>query len=291
MTTAQDAGAIGRSPQGRPGEQAETKVSFVLAYLRFWAALVWTLIMTFLAFSGTLAAYAMPRAQGRRWLMRCQRFWGAGILWATRCPVEVEFLEPPPQGGFLYFSNHQGVLDILALFVALDRTPFVFAAKRELYRWPFIGWHLRLAGFVEVDRVNRERVIASYQKAARQVQDEGIVVTLYPEGTRSVDGSVLPFKKGAFVLALETQAPIVPVAVDGAQFALRKHTLRLHGHPIRVRVGKAIPTRGLGPADRDDLLRRTRLAVLDLHRSLGAIPSPEEPMIAPAGKPSGEREE
>ena len=270
---------------------AESRLDFALAYLRFWAALVWGIAMTITAFSLTLFGYLMPRVRARRWFGWCQSFWGATILWAARCPVEVHFEEPPPTGGFLYFSNHQSILDILALFVALNRTPFVFATKRELSRWPFIGWHIKLAGFIEVDRQNRERAIASYRKAARQVQDEGTVVTLYPEGTRSVDGSVLPFKKGAFVLALATQAPVVPVAVDGAQFALRKHTLRLQGHPIRVRVGKAIPTRGLGPADRDELLRRTRRAVLDLHRQLGAVPSPEEPMIAPPGKPSGERDE
>jgi len=198
-------------------------------------------------------------------------------------------LDAPPRGGFLYFSNHHSILDILALFVALKDTPFVFAAKKELFRVPFIGWHLRLAGYVEVDRDNRDRAVASFCKAAKQIRERGTVVTVYPEGTRSVDGTILPFKKGPFMLALDAQAPIVPVAVDGAQLALRKHTLRLYGHPIRVVVGKPIETAGLLPADRDQLLRRTRLAVLDLHRMAGAGPSPLEPMIAPAGKRSGER--
>lgn len=304
MTQAQPAPPAPRSARGEAGDEpAESSVEFALGYLRFWGALFWAVLMTITAFSLTLFGYLMPKPRARRWFGFCQRFWGVTILWAARCPVEVEFEEEPPGlagsgpaasgpgTGFLYFSNHQGILDILALFVALHRTPFVFAAKRELYRWPFIGWHLKLAGFIEVDRQNRERAILSYQKAALQVQQEGTVVTLYPEGTRSVDGSVLPFKKGAFVLALATQVPIVPVAVDGAQLALRKHTHRLQGHPIRVRVGRAIPTRGLGPGDRDELLRKTRRAVLELHRKLGAIPSPEEPMIAPPGKPSGEREE
>jgi 1-acyl-sn-glycerol-3-phosphate acyltransferase len=259
-----------------------------LAYARFWLAMAFTVVATVFWFSMTLFGLLVPGDAGRRWQLLCARSWAASILWAARCPVEVErpFGEVP-QGGFLYFANHASMLDILALFVALKDTPFVFAAKRELFRVPFIGWHLRLAGYVEVDRDNRERAISAYAKAARQIRERGTIVTVYPEGTRSVDGTVLPFKKGPFMLALEAQVPIVPVASAGAAQALKKHTLRLHGHPIRVVVGAPIPTQGV---ERDDLLRRTRLAILDLHRMAGGGQSPLEPMIAPPGKRSGVRE-
>ncbi|GAC1609077.1 MAG: hypothetical protein NVS4B10_24520 [Myxococcales bacterium] len=270
-----------------PPRPQDDAVSAAAACLRFWFALAFT------AFASTAAVAAfflgrLLRARGDRWAYDCARAWARAVLWVARCPVEVEFSAPPPQGGFVYCANHQGILDILALFVALERTPFVFAAKRGLFSVPVIGWYLRLADYVEVDRSDRARAIASYARAARQVR-EGRVLTVYPEGTRSIDGSVLPFKKGVFVLALESQQPIVPVAVEGAQFALRKHTLRLYGHPIRVRVGAPIPTRGLAPAERDTLLRRTRLAVLDLHRQIGGPPSPQDPMVAPPGRPRGDR--
>src|ERR1041384_7263847 len=257
----------------------------LLAYTRFWVAMAWTVVSTVVCFTLTLFGYFMPAATARRWHGFCGRIWGAGILRVARCPVVVTgLLKNPPQGGFLYFSNHHSMLDILALFVALKDTPFVFAAKKELFRVPFIGWHLRLGGFVEVDRGNRDRAISAYAKAAKQIRERGTVVTLYPEGTRAMDGSILPFKKGAFVLALEAQVPIVPVAVDGAQHALRKHSLRLYGHPIRVVIGAPIETRGLTMADRDDLLRRTRLGILDLHHIAGGAPSPPEPMIAAPGR-------
>jgi len=261
-----------------------------LAYLRFWLAMAWTVFATVLFFTLTLFGVLVPGDAGRRWQLWCARTWAASILAAARCPVVVtRLLEATPRGGFVYFSNHHSMLDILALFVALKDTPFVFAAKKELFRVPFIGWHLRLAGYVEVDRDHRERAISAYAKAARQIRERGTIVTVYPEGTRSVDGTILPFKKGPFMLALEAQVPIVPVAVDGAQHALRKHTFRLYGHPIRVMVGKAIDTRGLTVSERDDLLRRTRLAMIELHRLAGGAPSPLEPMIAPSGKRSGER--
>jgi 1-acyl-sn-glycerol-3-phosphate acyltransferase len=257
-----------------------------LAYARFWLAMAFTALWTVAMFTMTLFGLLVPGDAGRCWQLYWPRVWGAGILWAACCPVMVTRLGEAPEGGFLYFSNHQSILDILALFVALKERPFVFAAKSELFKVPFIGWHLKLAGYVEVDRDNRERAIASYAKAARQIRERGAVVAVYPEGTRSLDGTILPFKKGAFTFAIESQVPIVPVAVDGGHLALRKHTLRLYGHPIRVVVGAPIETRGAG---RDDLLRRTRLAVIDQHRIAGAAPSPLEPMVAPPGRRSGER--
>lgn len=266
--------------------QAAERADAPLAYLRFWMAMAFTVVWTVVMFTLTLFGLLVPGESGRRWQLFCARTWAGGILRASRCPVVVTRVSHEvPSGGFLYFSNHASILDILALFVALKDTPFVFAAKRELFKVPCIGWHLRLAGYVEVDRANRERAISMYARAARQIRERGTIVTVYPEGTRSPDGSVLPFKKGPFMLALEAQVPIVPVAVDGAQHALRKHTLRLHGHPIHVVVGRPIETAGLTAADRDALLRRTRLAILDLHRQAGAPSSPVEPMIAPSGKP------
>lgn len=272
-----------------PSESFE-RLDALLAYARFWLAMAFTAVWTVVCFTGTLFGLLVPGDAGRRWQLYCARTWAAGILRAARCPVQVTRLSRAvPAGGFLYFSNHASMLDILALFVALEDTPFVFAAKRELFRVPFIGWHLRLAGYVEVDRDNRDRAISSFARAARQIRERGAIVTVYPEGTRSTDGTILPFKKGPFMLALEAQVPIVPVAVDGAQHALRKHTLRLHGHPIRVVVGEPIETRGLTAHDRDALLLRTRLAMLDLHQRAGAAPSRVEPMIAPPGKRAAER--
>ena len=264
--------------------------SLLLAWARFWIAMAWTCFAS--AAAATLGALGalMPRELARRWQSLCAVWWASSILWLARCPVETTFLPGErPTRGFIYASNHSSILDILALFVALKDTPFVFAAKRELFKIPFVGWHLRIAGFVEVDRQHLDRAVQSYAKAAEQVRS-GTVVTLYPEGTRSVDGTVLPFKKGPFMLAIEAQAPVVPVATDGAQHALRKYALRLYGHPIRVVVGAAIDTRGLGADDRDALLRRVRLAILEQHRLAGGPPSPLEPMIAPPGKQSGERQ-
>ena len=259
-------------------EQDEDGLSQALAYLRWALVVPWFLFWTVL--SGTASVLTCWTPWRKPIAQFIEHTWGTMVLWAARCPVVLE-REPGavlPAGGFVYAVNHQGVLDILALFVALRERPFVFAAKRILFYVPFVGFHLRAAGYVEVDRNNHQRAVARMHAAAARVRD-GAVVVVYPEGTRSADGSVLPFKKGAFHLALEAQVPIVPVAVEGAQKAMRKNTVRLYGHPIRVRIGAPIPTAGLEVKDRDELLRRTRTAILKLHRELGGPPSLEEPMI------------
>ncbi len=264
----------------------ESLLSQTLAYGRWALVVPWFCLCTVLAaVFGILGVLTPWRKQITAF---CERNWGAATLWAARCPVRLE-MEPGaklPEGGFVYASNHQGVLDILALFVALQERPFVFAAKRVLFNVPFVGWYLRAAGYIEVDRGNHARAVAAMQAAAVRVRN-GLVVTVYPEGTRSEDGSVLPFKKGAFHLALEAQVPVVPVAVEGAQKAMRKNTVRLYGHSIRVRVGAPIPTAGLTLGDRDVLLRRVRKAILAQHRAIGGPQSPEEPMIAQPGQPRG----
>ena len=115
-------------------EAFSERADALLAYTRFWMAMAFTVVWTVVMFSLTLFGLLVPGDAGRRWQLYCARTWAAGILWAARCPVQVERVsQEVPRGGFLYFSNHASMLDILALFVALKDTPFVFAAKRELY--------------------------------------------------------------------------------------------------------------------------------------------------------------
>src|SRR5947209_8013593 len=190
-------------------QEDDDALSQAMAYLRWALVVPWFLFWTiFCATSSVLTCWTPWRAPIAAWL---EHTWGRTVLWAARCPVMLEHESGAvlPEGGFVFAANHQGVLDILALFVALRERPFVFAAKRVLFSVPFISWHLRAAGYVEVDRDNPARAIASMKAAAARVR-QGLVVTVYPEGTRSADGSVLPFKKGAFHLALEAQVPIVP---------------------------------------------------------------------------------
>lgn len=153
-----------------------------------------------------------------------------------------------PAETYIYLSNHQSHLDIPVLYASLPSPTIRMVAKTELFRIPVWGRGLRAAEFIEVDRADRTRAVASMQRAAELVRD-GVSIYLAPEGTRSRDGRIGPLKKGGFHLATSTGTPIVPVAIRGtidilprgARAAVPGRTVHVHlGDPIPV-AGRAIP--------------------------------------------------
>ena len=119
-----------------------------------------------------------------------------------------------PAQTYIFMSNHVSNLDPPLLVPLLPRRTSVLV-KKELFRTPFLGPAMRLASLVEVDRSNRDAAIASVRTAATVLREKGLDMTVFPEGTRSRDGRLLPFKKGPFYLALETGVPIVPITILG----------------------------------------------------------------------------
>ncbi len=144
----------------------------------------------------------------------------------------------------VYMSNHQSHLDIPVLYCALPPVTLRMVAKKELFRVPLFGTAMRAAGVVEVDRGDRERAIASLHSAAAAIAD-GVSMWIAPEGTRSRTGGIGPLKKGGFHLAMETGAPIVPVAISGTRRALPAGGRSITtGVPVRVVIGAPIDTSG-----------------------------------------------
>ena len=160
-----------------------------------------------------------------------------------------------PGATYVFMSNHQSQLDILAVMAALPEFQLRWVAKRELTRIPVFGWALQKCGHIIVDRGNHDEAIARLQAASARTR-EGISVIIFPEGTRTRSPDVLlPFKKGGFMLALDAGVPIVPVAVRGSFRLLPPHTRDVHGGDIDVIVGAQIPTVG---TTREELERRVR---------------------------------
>jgi 1-acyl-sn-glycerol-3-phosphate acyltransferase len=207
--------------------------------------------------------------------------WAKGILWLVGVKVESYREEDLPDGPLVFVCNHQSIIDILALFAAFPRR-FVFVAKKSVFKYPFIGWHIWAAGYISVDRSNRESAIKSLEEAGQRIRN-GVSVALFAEGTRSHDGSILPFKKGPFMLALKAGVPIVPVAIEGALQVTPKRQLYVCPNTVRVLMGPAVPTTGLTEADRDQLMREVRSTVIRLHRRLGGLGGDESNAIAAAG--------
>jgi len=146
----------------------------------------------------------------------------------------------------VFLGNHASLFDPPLLISTLPCRA-VFVAKRELAWVPFLGWVIWLAGFIFIDRGNRARAAASLHAAAQRIHD-GQSIIAFPEGTRSVDGSLLPFKKGVFNLAAEAEVALVPFAIQGGARVLPKGDWRVAGEDYVIRLGAPIPvTPGTDP--------------------------------------------
>jgi 1-acyl-sn-glycerol-3-phosphate acyltransferase len=164
-----------------------------------------------------------------------------------------------PGRAVVFCANHQSNVDPPVLFQVLDRRLHILY-KAELSKLPLLGRVFRLGGFVAVDRHNREAALASVAAGAASIR-AGNSFLIFPEGTRSRTHQLLPFKKGGFIMALQAQAPIVPVAIAGGRAAMRKGSRLVWPAKVTVTVGPPIETAGLTVDDRDRLISRVRDAI------------------------------
>jgi 1-acyl-sn-glycerol-3-phosphate acyltransferase len=155
-------------------------------------------------------------------------------------------------------ANHQSFLDFPVL-ASVHPADAVVIAKKELRRVPFFGWIYTATGNIWLDRENREQALESLRSVAQEIRARRLAVWIMPEGTRGrVPGVLLPFKKGAFQMAISTGAPLVPVVVSPLRPWSDLRGRRLAANRVEVRVLDAIATTGLGPDDLLPLLDRTR---------------------------------
>jgi 1-acyl-sn-glycerol-3-phosphate acyltransferase len=188
--------------------------------------------------------------------------------------VRVEGLESIPPCACIFAANHISNVDPLAFIPAIPRRVSILV-KKELFRIPILSAAMRLAQFVPVDRRDPEAAAASVDLAVALL-GHGFSFAVYPEGTRSPDGRLRPFKKGAFVMAIQTGAPIVPVAISGAQHLMRKGDWTLHPGEVLVRFLPPIDPAPFTMDQRSDLLARVESAVV------AALPPDQQPAHAPA---------
>jgi 1-acyl-sn-glycerol-3-phosphate acyltransferase len=201
------------------------------------------------------------------WLAR--RVWAPGQVAIGLSRVEVAGRERiSPGRAYLVVANHQSWLDIPTLFVAFPG-PLHFLAKKELARVPFLGWYIEAMGMVFVDRADRRRAVESVDRAG-ELLASGASLASFPEGTRSLPGTLAPFRAGGFGAAIAAGAELLPVAIDGAGKVLPRDGFAVRPGVVRVTIGEPISTAGMTHDERGELARRAEGAIATL---LG-VPAP-----------------
>lgn len=196
-----------------------------------------------------------------RWQHGCARLWSKLILATSRIRLKVEGLENIPRDTPVIFcANHPSAMDIPILFACLP-LQFRFVAKRSLFNLPFLGWHLWRSGHIPVERGHPHKAVKSLDQAADRIRS-GCPVVLFAEGHRNRDGSLGPFKRGSFYLAIKSGAPVAPVTMNGSRAVLKPDSLHVRPGTVEIVIHPLIHTSGLTLDDADSLTRQVREQVL-----------------------------
>lgn len=236
-------------------------MELVLAALR--TALTYLAIISFTLLAGPVGLLiAIPfRVKGLLYDLGHVGVWITLRTSGIRVTVEGrEHLRPAT--AVVFCANHQSNVDPPVLFSTLHRRLHVLY-KAELNRLPILGTVFQVGGYIPVPREQKEAALRAIDQAAASIR-QGNSFLVFPEGTRSRTDEMLPFKKGGFVMAIQAQAPIVPVAISGGRDAMRKGSALIYPAHVRVRIGAPVPTAGMTLDDREALIAtvRERIAAL-----------------------------
>jgi 1-acyl-sn-glycerol-3-phosphate acyltransferase len=188
------------------------------------------------------------------------RLWAIVHLKACGIGVSLEGTENISEPPYVFMCNHQSELDIFALLSSLDLS-MKWIAKKELFSVPFLGRVLKMGKNISLDRENPRKALRAMNEAANRVK-EGMNVVIFPEGTWSTDGTLLPFKKGGFNLALRTGAPVIPVGILGTRHLQPEDSFipREKGL-VRVKIGQPILAQKDGRAAKEELMCHVRSCI------------------------------
>lgn len=170
---------------------------------------------------------------------RVLRRWSRNLLWLFGIKTGLRGAENlDPSTHYVFLANHSSYLDIIALGATIpDDIRFIF--KKELAKIPIFGWGLAMGPYILIDRTDARNAMASIENAASQIR-EGASVVIFPEGTRTPDGKLGPFKRGGLMLATKSGVPMVPVAIIGTYQLLSRHDSRVRPGKVEVIIGTPI---------------------------------------------------
>jgi 1-acyl-sn-glycerol-3-phosphate acyltransferase len=208
-------------------------------------------------------------APSSRLVDRIVRAWARVVLWSGGVRLEVVGLEHvDPATSYVVASNHQSTFDIMAHFLALP-IPIRFLAKKELFDVPLLGWALRRLHMVPVDRFTGRKVYAEIEQDSASTIAQGNSIIVYPEGTRTTTGDLLPFKNGAFYIAVRSGLPVLPTTIGGSFEAWLPRAKIIRGGRVTVVIGRPVSTKGLTIDDAPRLRDEVRSIIEDTLAGLG----------------------
>jgi len=197
----------------------------------------------------------------------CARTWARLILWTSGIRLRVTGLENINTGTpYVLCANHQSHMDTPIILAALP-FQFRFTPKKQLFRYPFLGWHLRRSGHVPIDRENPHAAVKSLREAAETIR-RGTPVLIFPEGGTSRDGDIKPFKGGGFMLASKSDAQVVPITIRGSRAVLMPKTYHVRGGKVEVIVGTPISSQGLATSELANRVRGEILTTFNYGKAL-----------------------
>ena len=223
--------------------------------IRTLFVIIWVVLVT--CFLGTGIILVSFFSKDGNLIHSIARLWAISILAASRISVTVKGLSNiGSSNAYIFMSNHQSNFDIPVLMAHLP-VQSRWLAKAELFKIPLFGYAMKRAGYINIDRSNLRSAIISIKKAAKIVRN-GVSVLIFPEGTRSQDGNIKPFKKGGFILAVESSVPVIPVTIYGTWPIMPKGHIRIRPGNVILEIGTPIETINYTKRTKDDLLEKVR---------------------------------
>ncbi len=233
--------------------------------LKLLRALLALCIVPFLTLVVSLVSYADVHwwRKSSTKALQFPRLWGKVTCWFAGIDVQVEGRENlQPEETYIFVGNHTSQTDIMT-FQGYMPHDFRWIAKKELFAIPFFGAAMKAVKFIPIDRSRGRQAVKSLNDAAQRIA-EGSSVLIFPEGTRSPDGRLQPFKTGAIMLAIKAGVPVVPVGFNGNYQVLPKGSVLSRGGNVVLRIGQPMPTKNFQARDKQELALKLREQVASL---------------------------
>jgi 1-acyl-sn-glycerol-3-phosphate acyltransferase len=219
-----------------------------------WVAVVALVVTIPLATCVMLIAFIRSTSP---WIDRIIRVWARALVRAAGIDLRTERMETVDRAQrYILVANHYSYFDIPAIIAAVPQ-PIRFMAKISLFKIPIFGWALGRAGFIPIDRKNRRTAVKSFDLAAERIR-KGNTIVVFPEEGRSRNRQMRPFQRGGFLLALKSELPILPLAIDGTYDVLRVGATRITPAPVTIKVGEPIATVGRSVREKERLAEQSR---------------------------------